>query len=151
MFSYGTRAHSLKDNSSQFSSTFFETLCNHLGKNHLTTTSYHPQCNGLVERYNETIASRLCQYLASHQRDLGLFVQHLTYVYNAQVHRSTNTTPFSLLLLRQTPGPATFDTLSALPAAAYHETHPQTIRTQILHRIKVLRSRVGNRLRTAHT
>lgn len=65
------------------------------------------------------------------------------------MHRSTNTTSFSLVLSRQPPGPTNFDTPSALSTDAYHETHPQVLQTQLLNRVQGLRSRVDDCLKAA--
>lgn len=80
----------------------------------MAMTANHTQASAQVERFNETIVTRLRYYVATHQRDCDLFVQPLTYVYDTQVYRSTNTTPFSLVLTRHPPGPTTFDNPSVL-------------------------------------
>ena len=40
-----------------------------LETNHLTTTSYHPQTNGLCERLNHTLADMLSMYISSDHRN----------------------------------------------------------------------------------
>lgn len=132
-------------------SKFFKTLCIHLGIKHLTATVYHQQTNGQLERYNNTSVSRLRRSVASQQRDWDLFVQPLTYVYNAQVRRLTSFTPFSLLLSRHPPGPAMFDAPSALPTNAYHERHLQMLQTQLINQIQALQTLVNDRLGTAQS
>lgn len=83
----------LPDHGPQFVSKFFATICGFLDVRHLTTTAYHPQTNGQVERFNKTIVTRLRHYLADHQRSWDICVQPLTHAYNTQVPRSTNTSP----------------------------------------------------------
>lgn len=112
---YDIPKYHLTGNSPQFVSKFFETICTYLGVKQLTNTAYHSQAIGQVERYNKTIVTRLRHYVAEHQKDREIFDQRLTYVYNTHVHRSTNTTPFSLVLSRHPPG------RTLLPAKqAYH-------------------------------
>jgi transposase InsO family protein len=40
-----------------------------LGTNHKTTSSYHPQANGLVERMNHTLAAMLSMYVSQDHKD----------------------------------------------------------------------------------
>ncbi|CAN8068757.1 unnamed protein product [Agarophyton chilense] len=60
--------------------------------------------NGQVERLNHTLVSRLRHYTEEHQTGWDKLVQPLTYSYKHQVHRSTQATPFDLVLLRHPPG-----------------------------------------------
>lgn len=66
------------------------------------TTTYHPQANGQVKRFNKTLVQRLRHYVAE-QRDWDRHVEPLTYAYIYQVHRTTGTTPFDLVLNRHLP------------------------------------------------
>ena len=67
------------------------------------TTTYHPQCNGQVERYNRTILAMLRNYVNDHQDDWDRYAEGLTFAYNCHVHRATGTTPFDLVLSRPPP------------------------------------------------
>ena len=69
----------------------------------MTTTSCHPQTNGQTERYDQTLATRLRIYTDRNNSDWDKMIQPLTYAYNSQVHRTTNQTPFSLVLTRPPP------------------------------------------------
>lgn len=74
----------------------------------ITTTEYHPQCNGQVERYNHGLVARLCRYLGEHQQDRDVFVQPFTNSYTTQVHWTTELLPFSLTLSWEPPRSLTF-------------------------------------------
>ena len=56
---YGIPQRIITDRGSQFESSLFNTLSSRLGINHLRTTSYHPQTNGLIERFHRTFKSSL--------------------------------------------------------------------------------------------
>lgn len=63
---HGIPSYLLTGNGTPFISKFFSTLCIHLGTKHMTTTAFHPQTSGQVERYNETIITCLRHYVATH-------------------------------------------------------------------------------------
>ena len=48
----------------QFTSAIWSVLCKRLGIQHVTTTSYHPQSNGLVERFHRQLKDSLRARLA---------------------------------------------------------------------------------------
>ena len=146
---YGIPNYVLTDNGPQFVAKFFASVCLALGVKHVTTTAYHPRTNGQTERFNRTIVTRLRHYVGEHQDDWDLYVQLLTYAYNAQVHRSTRTTPYSLVLTRHPPGPATVGGTTALATDASTEPEAATLRHRLLSRLRALVGRTDDHLRTA--
>ena len=100
VYEYGAPRYVLTDNGPQFAVKFFDAVCTLLGVGHNLTTAYHPQTNGETERFNRTLVQRLRHYVEEHQRDRDEYIQPLTFAYNTQVHRSTKTTPFDLVLTR---------------------------------------------------
>ncbi len=65
------------------------------------TTSYHPQTNGLCEKFNGTLFQMLAAYTDSNQRNWYLHLPMALFGYRTAVQRSTNTTPGELLYARQ--------------------------------------------------
>jgi len=47
---FGVPAHLTSDQGAQFTSALWARLCNVIDPHHNTTTAYHPQSNGIVER-----------------------------------------------------------------------------------------------------
>ena len=103
VFVYGPPVSVLSDNGKQFTARLFVDTCRFLGIKNVFTTTYHPQTNGQVERFNRTILSALRHYVAEHPRDWDLFSDALTYAYNTQAHASTMLAPFELVLSRPPP------------------------------------------------
>ena len=103
VFNYGTPKVLLTDNGTQFTATFFRNVCRILKIRKVFTAEYHPQTNGQAERFNRTIVAAIRNYVSESQRDWDEWLGPLTYAYNMQVHRSTGTTPFDLVLSRHPP------------------------------------------------
>jgi len=64
---YGPPATVFSDNGPQFRSTFFRGVCSLLGISNRYSTTYRPQTNGQVGRYNRTIVGQLRTYVEDHQ------------------------------------------------------------------------------------
>ena len=95
-----------------------------LGVKDLYTTTYHPQTNGQLERFNRIILASIRHYIAEHPKDWDLFSDALTYAYNTQAHRSTSVAPFELVLSRP-PEPLAFEATPSIDPvsdeAQYHK------------------------------
>lgn len=82
VFVYGPPLKVLADNGKQVTARLFQESFQILGIRNLFTTTYHPQTNGQVERFNRTILSALRHYVAEHPKDWDLFTDALTFAYN---------------------------------------------------------------------
>ena len=103
VFNYGPPQNLLADNGKCFTSKFFQSVCKILNLDNQFTTTYHPQTNGQVERYNRTLKAAIKSYLDDHPTDWDLYTPTLTYAYNCQPHTSTSLAPFELILSRPPP------------------------------------------------
>ena len=61
------------------------------------TTPYHPQGNGMVERFNQTLKNMVAKTSKDNGKDWDLKLGPLTLAYNASVHDSTGFSPFFLM------------------------------------------------------
>lgn len=98
-------------------------------------TAYHPQTNEHVERCNRTIPIRLRHCIAGHQQNWDFFVQPLTYAYNTELHRSTNTSMYRLVLIPLPTGPLLLRADSDRLLLSKLETSPQQMRALLQARI----------------
>jgi len=94
---YGPPATVLSDNGPQFRSTFFQRVCSLLGISNRYSTTYHPQTNGQVERYNRTIVGQLRTYVEDHQDRWDEFVSMLTLAYNRRPQQSHGVAPLEFV------------------------------------------------------
>ena len=75
----------------------------------LTTTPYHPICNGLVERFNGTLKKMLRRlwhgFVNEQPRQWHRFVNPLLFAYREAPQEATEFLPFELLDVRTVRGP----------------------------------------------
>ena len=94
-FSLPEQLHS--DQGRQFESAIIKEVCSLLQINKTRTTPYHPQSDGMVERFNHTLLSMLATTIADHPWDWEDNLCQLCYAYNTSVHSSIGYTPFFLM------------------------------------------------------
>lgn len=90
----------LSDIINNFTSSFFHKVYHILFIVKLFTTTYHPQCNLKVERFNRTIINGLHHYIAYVPKYFDLLTDVLILYYNTKVSKTTKITPFELFLSR---------------------------------------------------
>ncbi|RUS91501.1 hypothetical protein EGW08_000722 [Elysia chlorotica] len=95
----------LSDLGTQFVSECMEEVNRLLSIRHLTTTPYHPMCNGLVERFNGTLKTMLKKLCAEQPRQWHRFINALLFAYREVPQESTGFSPFELLYGRTVRGP----------------------------------------------
>ena len=91
----------LTDRGSQFTSGMMKEVCRLLSLKQLTTTPYHPMCNGLVERFNGTLKSMLKKMCIEKPQDWDRYIAPLLFAYRDSLGFS----PFELLYGRTVRGP----------------------------------------------
>ena len=91
----------LSDNGKNFRSNLMKEICKITNTKKTFTTAYHPETDGLVERFNGTLTSMLSMYVSGHQRDLDTFLPYVLFAYRTSIHESTQETPFFLMHGRQ--------------------------------------------------
>jgi transposase InsO family protein len=86
----------LMDRGKAFIGELMEEVNKFLEVRMLRTSGYHPQTNGLTERFNKTLMSMLSMYTGAHQRDWDQYIPYVLHAYRTSVHDSTGETPFFL-------------------------------------------------------
>ena len=91
----------LSDRGSNFLSKLVLEVCKLINTNKANTTAYHPQTDGLVERFNGTLAQSLSMYTSTNQTDWDVYIPAVLFGYRVSPHSSTGETPFYLLYGRE--------------------------------------------------
>ena len=97
----------LTDNGSQFISDVMKEVSRLLSIKHLTSSPYHPICNGLVERFNGTLKLMLRKMCEERPTDWDRYLNALLFAYRETPQSSTGFSPFELLYGRVVRGPLT--------------------------------------------
>ena len=95
----------LSDLGTQFVSKCMDEVSRLLSIIRLTTTPYHPICNGLVERFNGTLKKMLRRLCNKQPCQWHRFVNPLLFAYGKAPQEATGFSPFELLNGRTVRGP----------------------------------------------
>ena len=93
------------DQGRQFESNLFHELCKLLQIQKTRTTPYHPQSDGMVERFNKTLAYMLSTLVSDNQRDWDELIPYVMMAYRSSEHETTGVSPNLLMLGRETSTP----------------------------------------------
>ena len=88
------------DQGRQFESQLFQNLCQLMEIKKTRTTPYHPQSDGLVERYNRTLCTMLSHYCNDKQNNWDKYLQSVMMAYRASPQKSTGYSPYYVLFGR---------------------------------------------------
>jgi len=102
VFRYGVPKNLLTDRGTEFLSNLIKGINDYFGILKLNTSPYHPQTDGLVERFNYTLTSMLSSYVYYKQTDWDAHIPSCLLAYRNAVHPGTGFTPFYLMYLRNT-------------------------------------------------
>ena len=93
------------DQGSNFMSALLEEVYRLLNICRFRTPPYHPQTDGLVERFNGTLKAMLKKFVNHNQKDWDDCLPHLLFAYREVPQESTGFSPFELLYGRRVRGP----------------------------------------------
>ena len=97
------------DQGSEFRNQLNAELTTTFGIKHRLTTAYHPQANGLDERYNQTLINSLSKFAQQCRGKWDDKLAEVVYAYNTAVQESSRCTPFEAMFGRQAKLPIDFN------------------------------------------
>ena len=91
----------LTDQGTHFVNQMLDELCLVMGIKHKLSSAYHPQTNGLVERFNRTLCEALAKYAATYKEDWDIYLPSVLFAYRTMIHSTTRHEPFYLTYGRE--------------------------------------------------
>ena len=86
------------------SNVFQEVMCD-LGIEQITSSVYHPQSQGAIERYHQTLKTAMKTYSVQHPGDWDVALPFLLFALRDAMNESTGFTPFELVFGHDVRGP----------------------------------------------
>lgn len=98
---YGVPVTILSDQGTHFNNQLMDALAKLVGFNHVFSTVYHPQSNGLVERFNATFVPQLAKLHDRENNNWDEYLSPVVFAYNTGTHATTGFSPFQLQFGRE--------------------------------------------------
>ena len=99
----------ITDQGRAFHKQFNAELMSVFGIKHRMTTPYHPQANGLDERYNQTLVNSLAKYVQEKRNQWNKMLSEVVYAYNTAIQESTKYSSFEAIFGRKAKLPVEFN------------------------------------------
>lgn len=90
---YGLPSVLISDNGGEFTSSNFEQWLREFGVTHRLTSPYHPQSNGMTERFNGTIQRLLLKLTGGNERHWSKYLSEALYAYRI-THGPSGLSPY---------------------------------------------------------
>ena len=94
---HGVPGELLSDRGKTFLSGLMSEICKLLGIHKLNTTAYHPQTDGLVERFNRTLTAMLSKTVEKNGRNWDRQLPYVLFAYRTSRQEATRESPFFLM------------------------------------------------------
>ena len=99
-FRHGCTQIILSDQGREFVNQINKRLFEKLKTDHRVSSAYHPQTNGLVERFNQTLQRSLVKLVSSNQDNWDELLDSVLFAYRTAKQKSTQFSPFELMYCR---------------------------------------------------
>ena len=103
---HGCPTKVLTDRETHFNNNLMKLLTEKFKIQHLLSTPYHPQTNGLVERFNRTLIEGLTKVIHEHKGEWDKYVAPVLFSYRTSKHSTTRVSPFYLVYGRDSKQPS---------------------------------------------
>ena len=97
----------LSDNGPQFKSDMYHQVCRFFNIQPSKSSIYHPQSNGMVERFNGTLKSILRKVAENEPQNWDRFISAALFAYREIPNETTGISPYELVFGRKVRGPMT--------------------------------------------
>ena len=121
-------------------------VCKLLGTKKLNTTAYHPQCDGMVERFNRTLKPMLRKHATTFGLQWDEYLNGLVWAYRNTLHESTGEKPSFLLFGLDCRSPTA---AALLPTTSDRYVDPSDYRQQLIRSLSSARELAVNNIHKA--
>lgn len=97
---YGCTKVVISDQGREFVNKVNQCLFKMTNTEHRISSAYHPQTNGLVERFNQTLQRSLVKLVNNNQDDWDGLLDSVLFAYRTAKQKSTQISPFELMYCR---------------------------------------------------
>ena len=97
MIRHGFPRWILSDCGRNFLAAVVKETCRLMNTSKLNTTAYHPQTDGLIERFNGTLSETLSMFVSTNQKDWDEHIPQVLFAYHVSPNATTGESPFYLL------------------------------------------------------
>ena len=104
---FGLPSSVQSDRGSSFLSGLFQQVIKELGITQVVSSAYHPQSQGELERYHQTMKTMLRCYCLEYQKDWDEGIQLVMFASRSLVQESLGFSPFELVFGHNVRGPMT--------------------------------------------
>jgi len=98
---HGCPGRILTDRGTHFNNQLLNGILKKFQVEHLLSTPYHPQTNGLVERFNRTLIEALSKVATENLSEWDKYIAPVLFAYRTNRHSTTRITPFYLVYGRE--------------------------------------------------
>ena len=97
MCKHGCFAIQINDQGTEFVNKVSAEMHRLMGTKHRVTSAYHPQANGLIERFNQTLKGKLRKLLDTRSECWPEILEAALFAHRCDKHQSTGYSPFFML------------------------------------------------------
>ena len=137
---YGVPKALLTDQGTHFNNQLMEAMAKLIGYNHIFSSVYHPQTNGMVERFNATFVPQIAKLQDRENNNWDEFLAPVVFAYNTGVHATTGYSPFQLQFGCDPRLP-----LNA-PSTSFTFNKPQDYYAQLKKSLSIIRSQASDNI-----
>ena len=98
---FGPPKELLSDQGKEFLNEVVNNLSKVIGIERRVTSPYHPQTNGLTEKFNHILVNSLRKFVEDDTKMLHKWIPFVLLSYRTKIHTRTNYTPFELMFGRR--------------------------------------------------
>ena len=94
---YGIPSIILGNQGPHFHNQLMLNIQNLIGYNHIYSTPYHPQSNGVVEGFDSTFVTQISKLQGTQNNNWDKYLQAVVSAYNSGINKTTKYSPYELL------------------------------------------------------